>query len=278
MSSNKHVYCIAEYIDSTTWEQYADRFHRRFPRLPHLGTFLSSISEHPAHYRSTLPKDLQNQSATDRQMYFDALIWLLKHDLVIQVHTRARIFARAEVKREAWLKLWHRRRARWLASRERRSSQSTNTSSGANSDRDRVKSPGSSGSRSSRPSLSHSMTSDQITPRAIKTLNPLESLATVPGPQQHGPLTLEQSYMDYDPDLEMDSDVGDGDAPQSYDDMTFSEDITEPEDVPLFTSTFIFKPGRAQKEEARWLRVIREQGVSQQGERRDEVWASKFDL
>lgn len=215
-------------------------------------------------------------------MYFDALIWLLKHDLVIQVHTRARIFARAEVKREAWLKLWHRRRARWLAARERRSSHSTNTSSGANSDRDRIKSPrsadGSSGSRSSRPSLSHSMTSDhQITPKAIK-MNPLESLPTVPGPQQHGPLTLEQSYMDYDPDLEMDSDVGDGDAPQSFDDMTFSEDVTEPEEVPIYHSTFIFKPGRAQKEEARWLRVIREQGVSQQGERRDDVWASKFDL
>lgn len=84
--------------------------------------------------------------------------------------------------------------------------------------------------------------------------------------------------MDYDPELELDSDVGDGDAPQSYDGMTFSEDEPEPLEVPTFAGTFIFKPGRAQKEEARWLRVIREQGVSTQGERRDEVWASKFDL
>lgn len=91
-------------------------------------------------------------------------------------------------------------------------------------------------------------------------------------------MTLEQSYMDYDPDLELDSDVGDGDAPQAYDDMTFSEDVTEPENVPTFVGTFIFKPARAQKDEARWMRVIREQGVSTQGERRDEVWASKFDL
>jgi hypothetical protein len=91
-------------------------------------------------------------------------------------------------------------------------------------------------------------------------------------------MTLEQSYMDYDPELELDSDVGDGDAPQTFDDMVFSEDVTEPEDIPAFRGSFIFKPGRAQKEEARWLRVIREQGVSVTGERRDEIWASKFDL
>jgi hypothetical protein len=86
--------------------------------------------------------------------------------------------------------------------------------------------------------------------------------------------------MDYDPELELDSDVGDGDAPQTFDDMTFSEDATGPETIPTFSGSFIFKPGRAQKEEARWLRVIREQGVSISGEgdRRDEVWASKFDL
>lgn len=84
--------------------------------------------------------------------------------------------------------------------------------------------------------------------------------------------------MDYDPELELDSDVGDGDAPQYFDDMTFSEDVLEPEEMPTFAGTFIFKPGRAQKDEARWLRVIREQGVSTQAERRDEVWASKFDL
>lgn len=84
--------------------------------------------------------------------------------------------------------------------------------------------------------------------------------------------------MDYDPELELDSDGGDGDGPQSYEDMTFSEEVTEPEEIPSFTGSFIFKPGRAQKDEARWLRVIREQGVSVNGERRDEVWASKFDL
>ena len=260
----------------TPWQDHSDRFSTRFRSLPKLGSFLASISEHPTHYRYCLPKDVQNQPNQkfgERLVYFEALIWLMKHDLVIQVHIRARIYARPEIKREAWLKLWHRRRTRWLAARDRRASLS-NTS---------TKSPRSPGgdsliSTDSRPTLSRSFTSDQVTPRAVKTMNPLESIPTVPAPQQHGPMTMEQSYMDYDPELELDSDGGDDDGPQTYGDMAFTEDVTEPEDVPTFTGSFIFKPGRAQKDEARWLRVIREQGVSVTGERRDEVWASKFDL
>lgn len=268
-------------IPRTSWQDHSARFEHRFRELPKLGALLSAISQHPTHYRQCLPHDLQSQTnlnAAERSQYFEALIWLLKHDLVIQVHVRARIYARAEVKREAWLKLWHRRRQRWMDARASRSSVSTSSEVS-----DRTKSPRTSlgerrSSSTSRPSLSHSMTSDQVTPRATKTTNPLDPLPTVLAPQQHGPMTLEQSYMDYDPELEMDSDVGDGDAPQTFDDMVFSEDVTEPVDIPVFTSSIIFKPGRAQKDEARWLRVIREQGVSVNGERRDEVWASKFDL
>lgn len=86
---------------------------------------------------------------------------------------------------------------------------------------------------------------------------------------------MDQSFMDYDPDLEMDSDLNEddegGEAEDAYD-MEFSLESDEPlpEQIPKFEGSFIFRPARAQKDEARWLRVIREPV--------EEVWASKFDL
>lgn len=80
---------------------------------------------------------------------------------------------------------------------------------------------------------------------------------------------MDQSFLDYDPDLEMDSDPGEGETAHLHD-LEFSIDVTEPEEVPIFAGSFIFRPARAQKDEARWLRVIRESA--------DAVWASKFDL
>jgi hypothetical protein len=78
-----------------------------------------------------------------------------------------------------------------------------------------------------------------------------------------------QSYMDYDPELELDSDV---EVEEHLDEMEFSADVSEPtrDEMPKFETTFIFDPARAVKDEMRWLRVIREVA--------DEVWASKFDL
>ena len=116
-----------------------------------------------------------------------------------------------------------------------------------------------------------------VTPRAKEgvPLHPMES--TIPPPQINGvsgtdsPAPgMESSYLDYDPEVEVDSDLGEGEG--QVGDMWFSADQNEPSpaDVPKFTGSFIFKPGRAQKDEARWLRVIRESG--------GEIWASKFDL
>jgi len=100
------------------------------------------------------------------------------------------------------------------------------------------------------------------TPRAVNGYaNPMD--ASVPPPR------IDQSFTDYDPDLEMDSDLGEGDT-HHLPDLVFTVDVTEPEEVPVFEGSFIFKPARAQKDEARWLRVIRESA--------EDVWASKFDL
>jgi len=87
--------------------------------------------------------------------------------------------------------------------------------------------------------------------------------ATVPPPK------MDQSLIEFDPDLEMDSDLGEGETGHLQD-MHFSLEVDEPEDMAVFNASFIFKPARAHKDEARWLRVIRESA--------DEVWASKFDL
>jgi hypothetical protein len=88
------------------------------------------------------------------------------------------------------------------------------------------------------------------------------------------PSYMTQSYMDYDPELELDSDVGEGEGrdQDKLDSMNFTVDKTEPtrDEIPQFEASFIYNPSRAMKEEARWLRTIRETA--------DEVWASKFDI
>ena len=181
------------------------------------------ISAFPAYIRDLLPTDLTSET---RQVWMNAVIWLLKQDLVVQVHTRARIFARREIKESAWRKLWHRRRDRWLRTQ---------------------RSPNSPVLTSPREENGHA--------------NPLDATVLPPG--------MDQSFMEFDSDLETDSNFGEGDAGHPND-MLFSLDVTELEEVPVFGGSFIFKPARAHKDEARWLRVIRESA--------NEVWASKFDL
>ena len=208
-------------INRASLGEYAARFQRRFPALPPFPAFISMISSTPAQFKDLLPSG--SISAVTRHLYMDALIWLLRQDLVVQMHTRARIFARPEIKEKAWRTLWHRRRSRWLGRLE--------------------KSP------------------DLITPRAADGLgDPMDS--TVPGPK------MDASHLVYDSDLDNDSDLGEGDM--AHPEMAFAIDVSEPQEVPSFTGSFIFKPARAHKDEARWLRVIRESA--------DEVWASKFDL
>ncbi|WVF65410.1 hypothetical protein IAT40_000137 [Kwoniella sp. CBS 6097] len=225
---------------TTSIEQYAARFTRQFPQLPPFATFISSISASPAFYRNILPAD--PDQATRRE-YMAALIWLLKQDLVVQAHTRARVFARKEVKVEAWKRLWRRRREKWL-----------------HGQKDGIKSPPSD--------------SDLITPRASENfINPLDVTVSPPNPNKG--MASPTEYLAFDPSTEMDSDednAGMAGAGESGFQMTFSLDVEEPmrSEIPKFESSFIFKPSRAQKDEARWLRVIREAA--------DEVTASKFDL
>ena len=201
---------------------------------------MSQISASPLPFRELLPKvDLGNTAL--RQVYVDALVWLLQQDLIVQVHTRARVLARPDIKEVAWRKQWEHRRERWLrrlAQRIRTDSSSTTTTPN----------------------------DDMETPRGTRgDINPME--ASVPGPR------LGHSMIDQDFSLAIETDSENSDVDQNAvgeDAPEFSVDQVEPKETPNFEASFIFKPSRAQKEEARWLRVIRESA--------DEVWASKFDL
>lgn len=252
-------------------EDDGTRFARHFPNLPALPAFLARVYANTGQYKDIVPAD----AGTDgRQLYLDALVWLLQNDLVLQAHTRIRIFARPEVKEIAWRRLWTRRRQRWLANRAASIRSAPSSVSGSVPRHD----------------------DELITPRADRRdLDPLETSSdksrsssrapSRPASRLHGltgtettasntPTYLTQSYMDYDPELELDSDVGEGEGRDhdKLDSMNFTVERSEPtkEEIPQFEASFIYSPARANKDEARWLRIIRETA--------DEVWASKFDI
>ena len=186
---------------------------------------IAMLSAAPVQFRELLPSDVPSTIAV-RQVYMDALVWMLRRDLVVQLHTRVRVVARAEVKELAWRRLWTRRRERWL----RRRAKAAAAQDGS----------------------------------PISSIDGGELETPKPGQTNDDPFG-------FDSDFAADSDENeDDDGTPEFIDMGFSEDEAEPKDVPSFEASFIFRPGRAQKDEMRWLRVIRE-GV-------DDVWASKFDL
>lgn len=240
---------------NSSFDQYTARFARDFPDLPPFPRFISAISLSPIPFRKVIPNPDPDHAT--REKYMSALLWLLKQDLVVQVHTRARVFAKSEIKVEAWKRLWYRRRQRWIEMTKERLEREK-TLARSPSDQSDILTP--------RASENHTNPLDATSFSSLGT-TPIANTFTVPPPNSSS--KLDHSYMDYDPALEMDSDEEfDGlNGPQK-----FSLDVAHPtkHEIPNFEPSFIFKPARAQKDEARWLRVIREKA--------DEVWASKFDL
>jgi hypothetical protein len=211
-----------------------------------------------------------------------AVAWLLRNDLVIQAHVRARVIASASVKEAAWLKLWHKRRRRWL--------------------RERKMSVTSGGSAKSRPSFGDGGGSvgsaNAIAVNAAKATSPDREgwAARVPKTPLAVTRTLsigETADAESEFDLESDDgldDDGDGDEEggvagrwrmlrpplgpgleRCAATASYSLDEPEPVKTPMFGASFIFRPAQAQKDEARWLRVVRERTP-------DPVLRSRFDL
>jgi hypothetical protein len=292
-----------------TLTQHAVRWSVLFPYLPPLVPFLALISATPMPFRDLLPADAQAEPSR-RDVYIRAITWLLRSDLVQQARVRARVVASPAVKDAAWRRLWHRRRNKWLrertasmTSRASTGSRGSRPSFGANSMSQRA--PSSSAAASvvlspkaemaalPRRSASGSVSAGTGASAAggseggtSAALNPLETVlaSRVPRLANAPPTSLDvtrtattDSYLDYDSDLEMDSDVeGDGDGPAEDTRILFGEFSVNQQEpaagtVPTFTGSFIFHPAQAQKDEARWLRIIREHNS-------DPVLRSRFDL
>jgi hypothetical protein len=274
---------ISDHLRSLT--QHTARWNVLFPTLGPLVNFIAMISMSPQPFRDYLGTDAQNDPSL-RTVYIRAVGWLLRNALVHQARVRARVYASAAVKEAAWRRIWHRRRDRWL--RERAASM---TSAGSGSARSRPSFGAAIGSVSApvlpvtgASASAPSPKSELTTPRADTIPNPIDlalasrvpRLTNVP-PTPMGFMrtaTLE-SYAD-DSELGIDSDDGedaDGDGAGGCTPAfgEFSVDEAEPPSVPPFHASFIFHPAQAQKDEARWLRMIREHSA-------DPVLRSRFDL
>jgi len=90
----KNIYIPNPHCDMTELAEKSREFALDFPTLPHLVTLSASISS-PNPFTSVIP------SKSLRNMYFNALIWLLKEDLVVQMHIYIRLVASPEVKARA---------------------------------------------------------------------------------------------------------------------------------------------------------------------------------
>lgn len=253
--------------------QHSIRFQFAFPTLPPLLQFVAMVSQEPVPFRDLLPPEAQSDPAK-RDPYLRAITWLLKNDLVRQLHVYARVVASAAVKEAAWRKLWQRRRQRWLL---RKASVTSSTAEGGAGGVG-----GGAGERPHRPSISGGVAGlavDMVSPKSDREAGYAARVPRSPlvlrgkGLAQAALAVEEELEEAYDSELEMDSDL---DVAGSDDDM-FNEDEFElsaqpsKKSVPRFTSSFILKPAKARKDEQRWLRIIREQ-VS------DPILQSRFDL
>ncbi|GMK55302.1 hypothetical protein CspeluHIS016_0203580 [Cutaneotrichosporon spelunceum] len=264
---------IENHLRSIT--QHSVRFSVAFPNLPPLIPLMSTISSAPVPFRDLLPPDaLTNPSR--REPWMRAIVWLLRNDLVMQAHVRARVIASASVKEAAWLKFWHRRRRRWL--RERKLSGASGGASG--------------GSARSRPSFGETSAAQMVMAAAAnKATSPDRPdrlsdrdrgdwAARVPKIPLAVTRTMSVGTADVDSEYDLSSDddderwrllrppLGPG---MDHTVVAYSLDEAEPTAMPTFGASFIFHPAQAHKDEARWLRVVRERTP-------DPVLRSRFDL
>lgn len=280
---------------SRSLTQHAVRFSVAFPKLPPLIPLIAMISAAPVPFRDLLPVDARDEPAK-RDPWMRAVAWLLRNDLVVQAHVRARVIASASVKEAAWLKLWHRRRRRWL--RERKASV---TSVSGVSARSRPSfgeaGVGSAGSASGMSAFGKATSPDARGEREGSAMSGSGAWAArVPRTPLAVTRTLsvgdtidQESEFDVESDDGVDDD-GDGDEEggvagrwrmlrpplgpgleRCAATASYSLDEGEPAKTPAFGASFIFHPAQAQKDEARWLRIVRERTP-------DPVLRSRFDL
>lgn len=90
----QNFYAISPLFDLANLPGLSTSWSIRFPTLPPLVSFLAKLSS------ALKPFSVQCRK-NERQLCLDALIWLLRHQVVLQMHVRLRLVAREEAKRQA---------------------------------------------------------------------------------------------------------------------------------------------------------------------------------
>ncbi|PWN39446.1 hypothetical protein IE81DRAFT_326548 [Ceraceosorus guamensis] len=88
------MYAISPLFYLRSLPRLSTSWHRAFPDEPSLPAFLSTFS-------ASLRPFAVNFGRNQRQTAFDALVWLLRHDVIVQMHARLRLVATEEIKRDA---------------------------------------------------------------------------------------------------------------------------------------------------------------------------------
>jgi hypothetical protein len=90
----QNYYAISPLFDLANLSGLSTSWSIKFPTLPSLVAFLAKLSSALKPFSVQCRKD-------ERVLCLDALIWLLRHQVVVQMHVRLRLIAREEAKRQA---------------------------------------------------------------------------------------------------------------------------------------------------------------------------------
>lgn len=93
----QNYYAVSPLFDLADLPKLSTSWSLRFSSLPPLPTFLASLSS------ALRPFSTQIARRDQRQLCLDALIWLLRHEVVVQMHVRLRLVASEACKRRALL-------------------------------------------------------------------------------------------------------------------------------------------------------------------------------
>lgn len=93
----QNFYAVSPLFELTSLAKLSMSWALRFPALPPLASFLATLSSASRPFSSLLGRRDQ------RQLCLDVLIWLLRHEIVVQMHVRLRLVASEECKQRAAL-------------------------------------------------------------------------------------------------------------------------------------------------------------------------------
>lgn len=91
----QNYYAVSPLFDLADLAKLSTSWSIKFLTLPPLPSFLATLSS------ALKPFSMQINRRDQRQLCLDALIWLLRHEIVVQMHVRLRLVANESCKRKA---------------------------------------------------------------------------------------------------------------------------------------------------------------------------------